>query len=73
MKDKKKVAAIAAVMAYVNGGVVVDERALQDGADTAPVVAAPAAINLWGGSGRQSQMHLRTLLQMKSFHGSKLR
>ena len=35
--------------------------------------AAPAAMNLWGLSGRQSQMQLNGLMLQKTFHGLRFR
>ena len=69
--DKKKVtAAMSAVMTY---------RKTQEEAAYAQSLRAdrpkrPNVPNgLWGMSGRQAQMQMRSMLQMKSFHGSKLR
>lgn len=75
MKDKKKVAAIAAVMAYYNAASAGAAAQEPDAGKAKAVRAtAPAApMNLWGLSGRQAHMQMRGLMQMKAFHGTKLR
>ncbi len=68
-KDKKKIsAAIAGVMAYIR---TEEEAICAANMAAALPVAEPAAppVKLWGISGRQSQMQLRNLMQMKAFHG----
>lgn len=71
MEDKSKIAAIAGVMAYIKE----EEEALCLQAVQAPAAAqapaAPAPPKLWGISGRQAQMQLRSLMQAKAFHGSR--
>ncbi|HIJ57065.1 MAG TPA: hypothetical protein HPQ03_13215 [Deltaproteobacteria bacterium] len=67
MEDKKKrVAAVSAVMEYI--------RKEEDKLRAAP---SPAEVsnsnNLWGISGRQAQMQLRNMMQLKAFHGVKVR
>ena len=74
MSDKKKVAAISAVIQYIR----TQEEAMQMQAMTVQaadevVVPPPAAVNAWGLSGRQSMMQTRTLMQMRAFHGARLR
>ena len=69
MEDKKMVAAIAAVTAYIQS----EEEAIAMQVAAAPDAArrepAPAGVaNLWGISGRQAVMQLRTMMQLKSFH-----
>jgi hypothetical protein len=68
-QQKKKAAAIAAVMRYLRDE---EDAACAMAASGAPAFAQPAApqapVNTWGISGRQSMMQLRTLMQMKSFH-----
>ena len=68
--QKKKAAAIAAVMRYLR-----DEEdaacamaAMQPGVAADQPAAPQAAVNNWALSGRQSMMQLRTMMQMKSFH-----
>lgn len=72
MKEKKLAAAVSAVMAYIK---TEEEMAfMQSAGQIQPEEPkAPAGLNLWGLSGRQSMMNVRTMMQMKSFHGSKLR
>ncbi|HUV50258.1 MAG TPA: hypothetical protein VMW78_04485 [Anaerolineae bacterium] len=70
MENKKKmVAAIAAVMSYIK----TEEEAvgMQPAvvADSADFVSKQVSLNLWGISGRQAQMQMRGLMQMKAFHG----
>jgi len=70
MENKKIAAAMSAVMLYIK---TQEEMAMQ----AAPVETAeeeipkPVSLNLWGLSGRQDQMQMRSYMQMKSFHGSK--
>ncbi len=67
--DKRKItAAVAGVMAYIR----TEEEAICAAKTAAALpVVEPAAppVKLWGISGRQSQMQLRNLMQMKAFHG----
>lgn len=71
MDNKKMAAAMSAVMTYIK---TEEEQAyIQSIAAEARRLRPRPAINLWGGSGRQAQMQMRGMLQMKSFHGSKLR
>ena len=82
MKDKKKIAAIAAVSNYIKSQQ--EQRAwspphaLQEpamGVEAVAPVPPPAAQqvipNVWGLGGRAQQMNMRCLMQMKSFHRSK--
>jgi len=72
--QKKKAAAIAAVMSYIN---TEEEAAVYARASmaAAPALAAiapsapQAPVKLWGISSRQDIMQMRNLMQMKSFHG----
>ncbi len=69
MQDEKKLAAImAAVSLYIQS----EEEAALTPAQPAPEPSS-AQMNLWGASGRQSMMQLRNLMQLKAFHGSRLR
>ncbi|MFY9943662.1 MAG: hypothetical protein WAK57_15910 [Desulfobacterales bacterium] len=75
--NKKRAAVASAVIAYIQ----TEEEALclqylQAGeAEKAPTPApAPAtAFKPWGFSGRQEQMQLRGLMQLKAFQGWKMR
>ena len=70
MKDNKKAtAAIAAVTYYMR----MEEEAIlmqQAAMGGMPQVQAPlptAAVNPWGMNGRQTQMQMRNLMQMRAF------
>ena len=65
-RDKKRAAAVSAEMAHPRKE---EEEPRQP---TAPMAAA-GTINLWGISGRQAQMQLRNLMQLKAFHLLRLR
>lgn len=67
--DKKKAAAIAAVMNYIKSEEEQVCAQAMAGGGAGPQAAGPEAINLWGLSGRQSMMQLRSLMQLRSFHG----
>ena len=71
-KNKKQAAALAAVAHYIES-----EREAQIAAQIAalpgPPKRPPAGDGAWALSGRQSQMQMRNMMQMKSFHGAKLR
>ena len=84
MKDKKKIAAIAAVADYIKSQqgqrVWSPPHALQepavmgveaDAPVPSPIVAQQVISNFWGAGGRHQQMQMRSLMQMKSFHRSK--
>jgi hypothetical protein len=69
-KDKKVTAAIAAVMSYIQDEEAVCAQAAMSGMPQAPAVSAAIAANLikpWGMSGRQAQMQMRNLMQMRTF------
>ena len=69
MDDNKKISAVmAAVMAYLEEeAMALSMPPAEPEVPKAPIVPA----NLWGISGRQSQMQLRSLMQLKAFHGSR--
>lgn len=75
MDNKKKMAAaISAVMNYIK----TQEEAIcmQAAMSSAPVFEQsqpPAPMKLWGISGRQAQMQMRNMMEMKAFHRLKLR
>ena len=76
-QKKKITAAISAVMTYIK---TQEEMAAYQAAGmpaaeaaTPDVTALQFPVRLWGQSGRQHQMQLRNLMQMRAFHGSKLR
>ena len=67
--DKKKVAALTAVLQLLQA-----EAEAAEVADLRPPTPTTAAgANLWGLSGRQAQMQLRNLLQLKAFSNPRLR
>jgi len=73
---KKKIAAIAAVTHYIKS----EQEALAFSQDPGYLPSGPETkeqpplvLNLWGISGRQQQMQMRSMMQMKAFHGSKQR
>jgi hypothetical protein len=69
--DKKRAAAVAAVMNYIKS----EEElvAAQAASGAGPPAAGPVSVNLWGVSGRQAMMQMRNLMQLRSFHGAKYR
>jgi len=68
MEDKKKrVAAVSAVMA------VIQKEEDQKSQQLLPPVEFSNVNNLWSISGRQAQMQLRNMMQLKAFHGLKIR
>lgn len=81
MDNKKKMAAaISAVMNYIK----TQEEAICMQAATAPAPVfeqsqppfgqkPPVPMKLWGISGRQAQMQMRNMMEMKAFHRLKLR
>jgi len=72
--DKNMAAAIAAVMTYIKSEeeMVLAQAAAGRGG-VRPAARAPAAINLWGLSGRQAMMQMRNQMQMRGFHGARFR
>ncbi|MFH1984838.1 MAG: hypothetical protein ABIL58_23610 [Pseudomonadota bacterium] len=76
MDNKKKVAAISAVIQYIRTeeeALLMQAMAAPGPAAEAPVSLPAVAANAWGMSGRQSIMQVRTLMQMRAFHGARLR
>ena len=65
--ENKKVAAVSAVMEYLRK----EDEILRD-EDTTSVEVYQMQ-NLWGIGGRQAQMNLRTMMQLKGFHGWRIR
>ncbi|MEE4265077.1 MAG: hypothetical protein V2I56_20490 [Desulfobacteraceae bacterium] len=66
-KDKKVTAAIAAVMSYLQDEEAVCAQAAISGMPQAPAATAVGIIKPWGMSGRQAQMQMRNLMQMRTF------
>ena len=66
-ENKKRIAAaITAVTRYIRQE---EEIYTQPVPTVTPVPSVK--LKLWGLSGRQAQMQMRNLMQMKAFHGSK--
>ena len=70
-QDRKKAAAISAVAAYIKAEeaelAIVEAEPAAAGEAQAKAAARPAApIAVWGLSGRQQQMQMRNLVQMKA-------
>lgn len=69
MEERKKIAAAAAVLNYI----ATEEEAIciqsmaAPGVKPTPVPSAGAPVRLWGASGRQAQMQMRNLMQMRTF------
>jgi len=67
MNDQKKItAAISAVMSYMEEEAV--SMAPQEIIESAPGRVPSATVSYWGVSGRQAQMQMRSLMQLKAFH-----
>lgn len=70
MKDQKKVtAAMAAVMYYIQEEEAsLMQQAAMGGMPQMPMAPLPQeAVNLWGINGRQTQMQMRNLMQLRTF------
>jgi hypothetical protein len=68
--DKKVTAAIAAVTSYIQDEEAVSMQAAMSGrpqATAASTANAADVIKPWGMSGRQAQMQMRNLMQMRTF------
>jgi hypothetical protein len=66
MENKKKAAAaMAAVIDYITA----EEEAIriQSGVSPVPAMFAASPLKLWGVSGRQAQMQMRNMMQMRTF------
>jgi hypothetical protein len=69
MGEKKKItAAVAAVMSYLEEEAASIQAAPQEHIEPAARPVPPAPVSLWGISGRQAQMQMRNLMQLKAFH-----
>lgn len=65
-QSKKLVAAMAAVTQYIASEQELGAPLPEDAAAAAAGRAALAPVNVWGISGRQSQMQLRTMMQLRA-------
>ena len=66
--NKKLVAAISAVTRYIQQE---EEQIIYTQPFPAAAHAPSVKLRLWGLSGRQAQMQMRNLMQMKAFHGAR--
>ena len=73
MDRKKKIAAIAAVTHYIKSEQEAAAFSMSQFPAAVPEIKeeTPFVMNLWGISGRQHQMQMRSMMQMKAFHGSR--
>ena len=70
MDNPKKIsAAIAAVMHYIRmeEEAILMQQAAMGGRPQVLAPLPPAAVNPWGVNGRQTQMQMRNLMQMRAF------
>ncbi len=69
MENQKKIsAAIAAVMYYLQEEqAILAQQAAMGGMPQGPSVAAAASFSPWSMNGRQSQMQMGTLMQLRTF------
>ncbi len=74
MNDKKKkMAAIAAVTHYIKtqqeqAAYIQSQQAAESQVQTVETVVTLKLMSMWGVSGRQQQMQVRNMVQMKAFH-----
>lgn len=68
MEDKRKLAAIAGVMAYIREEEEAMCLAATQGQAADHTPTSPAPPKLWAASGRQAMMQNRNLMQVKAFH-----
>lgn len=71
-EKRKRAAVISAVIAYMQA----EEAAMMQAREAAEAEPAPRPVpppSMWGMSGRQDAMHLRNLMQLKAFHGGRIR
>jgi hypothetical protein len=62
-RNKKRAAAVSAVLAYI------DREAEERRQSVAATPPAFGIVNIWGVSSRQAQMQMRSMMQLKAFHG----
>ena len=75
MKEKKKIAAVSAVLAYIKEeeDAVSAIAAQREYSQRALSRGLQLQMNIWGVAGRQAQMQLHSLMLAKAFHGSNMR
>lgn len=74
--DKKKAAAISAVVQYIKTEeetlaaqlAAVSINSMESALPDIAVIPPALSVNVWGASGRSTQMQMRSLMQMKAFH-----
>jgi hypothetical protein len=66
-RSKKRTAAFSAVLAYIR------EEESQRGPSQVMPAQSIVIPNVWGVSGRQAQMQLRNMMQLKGFHGTRVK
>jgi len=71
--EKRKAAAIAAVMSVIKSEEEMVTAQAMAGRGAGQPAPGPLSINLWGLNGRQTMMQLRSLMQLRSFHGARFR
>ncbi|HDL08079.1 MAG TPA: hypothetical protein ENG35_04995 [Desulfobacteraceae bacterium] len=73
--SKKTAAAISAVISHIktDEDIVAHAVAAPLQQQALPAVYAPVPVKLWGLNGRQAQMQMRSMMQVKAFHGWKVR
>jgi len=69
--NKKLVAATSAVLRYIQQEEEEEEIIIYTQPCPAAAHTPSVKLRLWGLSGRQAQMQMRNLMQMKAFHGAK--
>ncbi len=68
MQDiKKRTAAVAAVMQYIKSEEEFMLQTMQPQPDERLSTLPPPAVSMWKISGRQAQMQMRNLMQIKTF------
>ena len=72
-RDKHMIAAVSAVIRYLAAEQEAACIQFMPAIDAATIAAALSAMNLWGVSGRQDIMRMRSQMQMKGFHGLSVR
>ena len=70
-ENKKLVAATSAVFRYIQQEEEVIHTQPFPATNITGANVLAAKFRLWGLSGRQAQMQMRNLMQMKAFHGTK--
>ncbi len=71
-QNKKIAAAISAVMSYIKTEEEISMQPLPAVEKIRPA-QVPVLLKMWGISGRQAMMQMRNMMQMKAFHGMKVR